>query len=129
MAVRAFVLRFQERSIPALGEAGSSGHPKAKILPRILAGTQTLTEIRAEGPDTDPGERNFFTFKEGGVVSPSPTWAMPAGEESPEDHASVQCGTQTGTRVNAESPDADPAASSYGVFSPSTSSTLARSLA
>lgn len=112
--MRAFVLRFQERTTSARRLSGLSGPANGKDLLDILAGTHTVTELRAEGPDTDPGERDFLTFK--GRWAASPTGVQVAENTSANGSAALRCGTETGTRVNAESPDSDAASSSYRLF-------------
>src|ERR1035438_10532529 len=102
----AFVLRFQEAC------AGGEGV-------RVRAGTQTITNVRAEEMDSDPHGRRFEVLgQQSESVGTRTKTAVPA-EHSDDDLslASLRIlpvgsvpslGTQTMTRVLAESGDIDP---------------------
>jgi hypothetical protein len=69
MVMKTFLLRFEEKTIRNRGvRAGSHSAPARGSADAnegsaiIVAGTQTLTEVRHEGVDEDPDRRDSLTF-------------------------------------------------------------------
>jgi hypothetical protein len=101
-----FIFRFQE---PCVSGEGA----------RVSAGTQTITNVRAEAMDSDPNGRCFEALVRQPARSGTMTRTAVAAEGSDEDRAlspqglipvepSPMLGTQTMTKVLAEGIDQDP---------------------
>jgi hypothetical protein len=55
--MKSFLLRFEEKSAQA-----TTGPENRSARVAAVAGTQTLTEVRAEGVDKDPHAGDLFAF-------------------------------------------------------------------
>jgi hypothetical protein len=67
--MKTFLLRFQENIGPSGVELGTSRLSSSsdfadgeKNILRVVAGTKTITEVRRESVDADPGMEGYFAF-------------------------------------------------------------------